>query len=85
MPYLLFLEKRQNLDCGVLQVIDGALWVIRQDTRNYLKLAFNFNIPARCSLECTKYSLLLTIKAPITTAADGNFCNIFLNFQKNKV
>ena len=27
----------------------------------------------------------LTLKAPITTAADDKFCDIFLNFQKNKV
>ena len=26
----------------------------------------------------------LTLKAPITTAADDKFCNIFLNFRKNK-
>ena len=28
---------------------------------------------------------VLTLKAPITTAADDNFCDIFSNFQKNKV
>ena len=27
----------------------------------------------------------LTLKAPITTAADDKFCDIFPNFQKNKV
>ena len=27
----------------------------------------------------------LTLKAPITTAADDNFLGIFLNFDKNKV
>ena len=27
----------------------------------------------------------LTLKAPITTAADDNFCEIFPNFRKNKV
>ena len=29
--------------------------------------------------------LILTLKAPITTAADEKFCDIFPNFQKNKV
>ena len=28
---------------------------------------------------------LLTLKAPITTAADGKFCDIFSYFRKNKV
>ena len=32
-----------------------------------------------------KFVNILTLKAPITTAADNKFCNIFLNFQKNKV
>ena len=32
----------------------------------------------------TEYAAL-TLKAPITIAADGNFCDIFPNFQKNKV
>ena len=27
----------------------------------------------------------LTLKAPITTAADGKFCDIFPTFRKNKV
>ena len=27
----------------------------------------------------------LRVKAPITTASDDKFCNIFPNFQKNKV
>ena len=27
----------------------------------------------------------LTLKAPITTAADDKFYNIFLNYRKNKV
>ena len=29
--------------------------------------------------------LFLTVKAPITTAADDKFSDIFPNFQKNKV
>ena len=32
--------------------------------------------------ECIKF---LTLKAPITTAADDKFCDIFPNFLKNKV
>ena len=28
---------------------------------------------------------ILTLTAPITTAADNKLCDIFLNFQKNKV
>ena len=32
-----------------------------------------------------KEKILLTLKAPITTATDDKFCDIFLNFQKNKV
>ena len=28
---------------------------------------------------------MFTLKAPITTAADDNFCDIFPNFRKNKV
>ena len=27
MPYLLFSKKRQNLNCRLLQIIGGALWV----------------------------------------------------------
>ena len=27
MPYLLFLRKRQNWNCRLLQIIGGALWV----------------------------------------------------------
>ena len=27
-------------------------------------------------------SIILTLKAPITTAVDDKFCNIFLNFRK---
>ena len=27
MPYLLFLKKWQNLNCRMLQIIGGALWV----------------------------------------------------------
>ena len=30
-------------------------------------------------------SYSLTVKAPIMTAADGKFCNILSNFEKNKV
>ena len=29
-----------------------------------------------------KVGLFLSLKAPITTAADDKFCNIFPNFQK---
>ena len=31
------------------------------------------------------YEIFLTLKAPITTAADNKFCNNFLVFDKNKV
>ena len=39
--------------------------------------------------ECTLTQLIslqigLTLKTPITTAADDKFCNIFPNFQKKK-
>ena len=27
MPYLLFLKKHQNFNCGLLQIMCGALWV----------------------------------------------------------
>ena len=33
---------------------------------------------------CMNIDRKLTLKAPIMTAADGNFCNIFLNFQNKE-
>ena len=30
------------------------------------------------------YELFLTLKAPMTTAADNKFCEIILNFEKEK-
>ena len=37
----------------------------------------------RPSLRCSL--IQLTLKAPITTAADDKFCNTFPNFRQNKV
>ena len=43
--------------------------------------------PIRNTLTDNRFvtSNILTLKAPITSAADNKFCDIFLNFQKNKV
>ena len=64
---------------GVLQ--NSSLhWLNRSQNFDYrIALTFLFYIQT-----CGRWHGL-TLKAPITTAADNKFCNIFLNFQKNKV
>ena len=40
-----------------------------------------------CQSTCLGVSVtikVLTLKAPITTAADDKFCDIFANFERNK-
>ena len=40
------------------------------------------NLVVKCLFVCLICGL--TLKAPITTAADDKFCDIFPNFQKKK-
>ena len=44
----------------------------------------NFSLRKEFDTDGNKF-LPLTLKAPITTAADDKFCDIFSNFRKNKV
>ena len=43
------------------------------------------NLQRKKSMQIYLAFKVLTFKAPITTAADDNFCDIFLNFLKKKV
>ena len=72
-----------RINYSSLKTMMQALWLIQpqlqQTTQYILWVIYMFEeIKGICVH-------ILTLKAPITTAADDKFCNIFPNFRKNKV
>ena len=51
---------------------------IRTERKNFI----NAELQVNGLIEGVSYLIRSICLFPITTAADGNFCNIFLNFQK---
>ena len=40
MPYLLFLKKRQHLNCRLLQIIDGAFWFKKKNILGGVQVSY---------------------------------------------
>ena len=69
--FVIFEKTCKILKCRLLQIIGGALrvkwWLLERKWGD---------------MQCIKLQHDKEIKAPITTAAEGKFCNVFPNFQK---
>ena len=80
--FVIFEKSGKILNCRLLQIIGGALKVnvlyfLWDQTQASLYLCLSFD-------ETYKIDYCLTLKAPIKTAADDKFCDIFNNFRQKK-